>query len=198
VSWKTLCQVLVQRVANEHLTNGAVFFGSPNDLYLFRPRQPTLDYQSMPISRQSAKRQVNPSMRSAATKLGLHADIFQNPAIFITTVRSGISGTVLKNALEEIDNVPVFARALHTDHTGLKNHCSKDVIDSQKSEIILDTIRVLEELRQTWESETLAQTWLKSAVPALGEEKPADLFDSWEGRRWLLSVAKKIELGEFS
>lgn len=152
----------------------------------------------MPNYRQSAKRQVNPSMRSAATKLGLHADVFQNPAIFITTVRSGISGTMLKNALEEIGSESVFSRALHTDPAGLNDYCSKDVLDSQKSEIILDTIRVLEELRQTWESENLAHTWLESDVPAFGEEKPMDLFDSWEGRRWLLSVAKKIENGEFS
>ncbi|MCP4066288.1 MAG: DUF2384 domain-containing protein [Gammaproteobacteria bacterium] len=137
-------------------------------------------------------------MQSAATKLGLHADIFQNPAIFITTVRSGISGDVLKNALEKLGHESVFSRALHTDPTGLYEYCSEAVLDSQKSEIILDTVRVLEKLIQTWESVKLANDWLESVVPALGDEKPADFFDSYEGRQWVLLIAKKIEGGEFS
>lgn len=137
-------------------------------------------------------------MQSSAAKLGLHPDIFHIPAIFITNVRSGISGNVLKNALEEIGNEYAFSRVLHTDPAGLNDYCSEEVIDSQKSEIILDTVLVLNRVLRIWESAELANDWLVSKVLALDGEKPADLFDSWEGRRWVLSVAEKIERGEFS
>ncbi len=140
----------------------------------------------------------NPTVESLPTVLGLPKDTFGDSVIFIKTVRSGISGTVLKKALEEIGNEYAFSRALHTDLAGLDYYCSEEVIDSQKSEIILDTVLVLNSVHRIWESTELANDWLVSKVPALGGEKPADLFDSWEGRRWVLSVAEKIERGEFS
>jgi hypothetical protein len=152
----------------------------------------------MPNAREFTKSYSTASMQSSAAKLGLHPDIFHIPAIFITNVRSGISGNVLKNALEEIGNEYAFSRALHTDPAGLNDYCSEEVIDSQKSEIILDTVLVLNRVLRIWESAELANDWLVSKVLALDGEKPADLFDSWEGRRWVLSVAEKIERGEFS
>lgn len=139
-----------------------------------------------------------PPTESLPTALGLPGDIFRNPVIFIKTVRSGISGTVLKKTLEEIGTEYVLSKALHTDRTGLDDYCSEKVIDSQKSEIILDTVLILNRVNHILESAELANDWLVSRVPALGGEKAADLFDSWEGRRWVLSVAEKIERGEFS
>lgn len=152
----------------------------------------------MPNAREFTKSYSTALMQSSAAKLGLHPDIFHIPTIFITNVRSGISGNVLKNALEEIGNEYAFSRALHTDPAGLHEYCSDEVINPHKSEIILDTIFVLNSVHHIWESAELANDWLVSRVSALGGEKPADLFDSWEGRRWVLSVAEKIERGEFS
>jgi uncharacterized protein (DUF2384 family) len=35
-------------------------------------------------------------------------------------------------------------------------------------------------------------------VPALDGERPINLFDTFEGRRWVAQVLNKIEHGDFS
>lgn len=40
--------------------------------------------------------------------------------------------------------------------------------------------------------EHLAYQWMNEPVPALGDQKPADLMNTAEGRQWVLSVLQKI------
>lgn len=134
-----------------------------------------------------------------STELGLDPQVFMNPACFIAAVRVGISGRVFRRALDHLGDCElIFAQALHTNTADLESYCTDKPLDRQRSENLLDTIRVLDQVRRTWESDELAQHWLNSKVPALDGAKPAEMFDTYEGRQWVAQVAKKIELGDFS
>lgn len=141
---------------------------------------------------------MEPILETLTIELGLDPEIYRNPARFIATVRTGISGQILRRALEKLGGKQIFARALNTDATGLEDYCTVIRLDRGKSEIVLDTIRVWIRIRQIWESGQLAESWIRSNVPALGGERPVELCDTYEGRRWVEQVAAKIEQGEFS
>jgi uncharacterized protein (DUF2384 family) len=141
---------------------------------------------------------VESSLRTFTVKLGLDPSIYHNPATFIATVRAGISGHVLKQALEYFDRKQIFARALSTNVAGLEAYCGEKPLDRQRSEVVLDTMRILDKVQRIWGSDEASQNWLHSKVPALGGAVPAEMFDSYEGRRWVAQVVKKIEYGDFS
>jgi len=141
---------------------------------------------------------VESSLHSLTIELGLDPSIYHNPATFIATVRAGISGHVLKHALDRFNNKQIFARALSTNVTGLEAYCGDTPLDRQRSEVVLDTMRALNQIQRTWGSDEAAQSWLNSKVPALGGAEPAKMFDSYEGRRWVVQIVKKIEHGDFS
>tara|TARA_R110002012_G_scaffold129663_2_gene282106 strand:- start:1875 stop:2300 length:426 start_codon:yes stop_codon:yes gene_type:complete len=141
---------------------------------------------------------VEPFLDTLTIELGLDPEIYRNPASFIATVRAEISGQILRRALEKLGGKQIFARALNTDATGLENYCRAIRLDRGKSEIVLDTIRVWIRIQQIWESGQLAESWIRSNVPALGGLRPLELFDTYEGRRWVIQVIEKIECGEFS
>lgn len=138
------------------------------------------------------------SLHTITTELGLDPSIYHNPAHFIATVREGISGQVLRRALDQLGSELIFAQAFRTDSAGLESYCTDTPLDRQRSEVLLDTIRILDRVRRTWESNELAQQWLHSNVPALGGAKPVEMFDTYEGRRWVTQVAEKVERGDFS
>jgi hypothetical protein len=141
---------------------------------------------------------VESSLRTFTVELGLDPSIYHNPATFIATVRAGISGHVLKQALEHFDSKQIFARALSTNVAGLEAYCGETPLDRQRSEVVLDTMRTLDKIQRIWGSDEAAQSWLHSKVPALGGAKPAEMFDSYEGRRWVAQIVEKIEYGDFS
>ena len=42
-----------------------------------------------------------------------------------------------------------------------------------------------------------AQDWLGTALPALAGDRPIDLCDTFEGRRLVREIIRKVEYGEF-
>jgi uncharacterized protein (DUF2384 family) len=69
---------------------------------------------------------------------------------------------------------------------------------SEVTEAVLDIARVLALSISVWGSQDLAAQRLKSPVPARTDLPPMSLMDSFEGRRWVMCVLKKIEFGQFS
>lgn len=138
------------------------------------------------------------SVEAIAAHIGLDRELFSNPMVFITAVRSGVPGNVVEKILGWFDDSELFARALNSSETGLSNYCTQAKLSRQDSEIILDTVRTLSNIYSIWNSATAAKKWLYSSVPALGSMPPASFFDTFEGRRHVLHVTRKISYGEFS
>jgi len=73
---------------------------------------------------QSSRMVMTNPMQVIAVQLELDPEIFQNPARLITSVRGGIPGKTLKQALAHFHCPELFANALGTNHKGLEEDCA--------------------------------------------------------------------------
>jgi len=117
---------------------------------------------------------------------------------FIEASRKGIPGEWVKAAVTGTGLRPTFLKILNVSSGNLSRVYRKKALDRDTSEQVLDTVRVFWRVLDTWESSDLALEWLRNPVPALGGEKPSNLLDTFEGRRWIAQVLNKIEYGNFS
>jgi putative toxin-antitoxin system antitoxin component (TIGR02293 family) len=141
---------------------------------------------------------VEAAQSSPLHHLSIPPDALNDEMTFIRTVRSGIPGQVVKEAVELLGNRELFVKLLHTSSANLNRYYRRKALDTVDSEEVLDTLRVYFEACRIWGDPDTAREWLHAPVPALVGERPVDLFDTFEGRQWVRQVLRKIEHGEFS
>ncbi len=125
--------------------------------------------------------------------------IFTDQATYIKTVRAGIPGIVVKQAIRALgDNRELFIRLLNTTSANLSRYYRKKFLNRNDTEEVLDTLRVYLQALQIFGDEQCAQEWLGSSIPALAGERPLNLFDTFEGRNLVRTTLRKLEYGEFS
>ena len=135
---------------------------------------------------------------TVAETTGVNPEAFENALSFISAVRQGVSGQVVKKAVSLSGSRELFARILEVSPSNLSRYYRRKALSREDSEEVLDTIRVLEKARQVWGSMEVARAWLDTPVPALNHAAPIELFDTFEGRRWVSGVLDQIEQGDFS
>lgn len=133
-----------------------------------------------------------------AKRLDIPSDVLINQVEYISTVRAGISGAVVKRAIEIFGSRELFVRLLNTTSANLNRYYRKKTLNRVDTEEVLDTIRVFAEALQIWSDDKTVKIWLNTPVPALAGEKPVNLFDTFEGRNWVREVMRKIKYGEFT
>ncbi len=129
--------------------------------------------------------------------LGLNVDKLANPGKYIRTIREGISGDVVKRAVKIFDNRELIVRILGTTSSNLSRYYRVKKMNRGDSEEILDTIRFYNQAMNVFGNLEKTRTWIKTSTPALAGEKPEALLDTFEGRKWVSQVLRKIEYGEF-
>lgn len=127
----------------------------------------------------------------------LPANVFSDKATFIKTARKGLSGHILRQVVSILGNRSFFVRLLQTTSGNLGRFYQKRQLDQLHSEGLLDTLRVFSEARKIFGNPEKADEWLNTNVTALGDVKPIDLCDTFEGRKMVQATLKKIEYGEF-
>lgn len=125
--------------------------------------------------------------------------VYHDKVAFIQTVREGISGSVVKQAIHALgDNRELFVRLLETTPGNLHRFYKRKALSRTDSEEVLDVLRVFYQTREVFGDGDKALRWLNTPIPALSGEKPLTLFDTFEGRRLVREVLRKVEYGEFS
>jgi len=124
--------------------------------------------------------------------------VFANRKSFIEVSRKGIPGRWVKSVVEATGLRETFLGILNVSSGNLSREYRKKALTKEASEEVLDAVRLLSQAVDVWESREMAIEWLNSPVAALGGERPINLFDTFEGRRWVSQVLNKIEHGEFS
>lgn len=125
--------------------------------------------------------------------------VFDDRSEYIKTVRHGIQGSVIKEAIAAMGGKrDVFLRILEVDSSNLSRYYRKKALARKDSEEVLDTLRVYREAVKVFGDEEVARDWLETPVMALSGSKPIDMFDTSEGRSLVRSTLRKIEHGEFS
>lgn len=143
---------------------------------------------------------VNPSQTNDSDLVFgcIPKQLFADPSLYVATVRTGIPGEWLDQVVTQSGIGEHILKALGMTDKRLKAAVLLDALDTSTSETVLEIARILSICRSVWESQALAETWLKSDVPALCGESPVELLDTHEGRRWVTEVLRKAEEGEFS
>lgn len=132
-------------------------------------------------------------------KLGkIPEEVFSSRKVFIEFSRKGIPGDWVKSLVEATGLREVFLGILNIDSGNLSRVYRRKALSKETSEEVLDAARLIRHAAEVWESKDLAREWLNSPVPALGGERPINLIDTFEGRRWISQVLNKIEHGDFS
>jgi putative toxin-antitoxin system antitoxin component (TIGR02293 family) len=129
--------------------------------------------------------------------LGLQSSEITNRASFIRSVREGISGDVVKQAVKIFGNRDLFVRILGTTSSNLSRYYRLKKMTRADSEEMLDTIRLYSYALNVFGDHDKTNEWLNTSVAALSGENPVTLFDTFEGREWVSQVLRKIEYGEF-
>ena len=143
-------------------------------------------------------RSVSPATTGARVFGAIPAEVFANRKSFIETSRKGIPGQWVKGVIEVTGLREMFLSLLGVSSGNLSRVYRRKALPKETSEEVLDAVRLLQLAVDVWESHELAIQWLDSSVPALGGERPINLFDTFEGRRWVAQVLSKIEHGDFS
>lgn len=122
-----------------------------------------------------------------------------DPTLYIRALRAGINTGKIKSLLVAL-GVPrsIIAHNAMTDETNLARFFRRESVPEQQSEALLDTAKVYLKAVAIFEDKDLAAEWMNTEIPALGGQKPLELMDSFEGRRWVTRVLGHLETGDFS
>ncbi|MFO8003543.1 antitoxin Xre/MbcA/ParS toxin-binding domain-containing protein [Thioalkalivibrio sp.] len=135
---------------------------------------------------------------SVLDELPIPASALSDQADYIRLVRTGIPGEVVKKAVALLGNREMFVRLLHTSSANLSRFYRRKALDPVATEEVLDVLRLYAEATRIWGDLDSANAWLDTPVAALAGEKPLQLFDTFEGRKWVREVLRKIAFGEFT
>lgn len=135
---------------------------------------------------------------SILTQAGLEQDILHNPARYIQSIRIGLAGSAVR-LLAEALQMPraVVSGILKVDESNVARLYRRPRVSEEQSESIMDTTRLMLKAERVFGDLARATEWMGSVVPALGNQRPYDLIDTFEGRKWIDRVLTNIEYGEF-
>ena len=113
------------------------------------------------------------------------------------TVKSGLSGEVVRQAVDVVGHRELFARLLGTTTGNLSRLYRRKTLEEGASEALLDVLRVVAGAVAAFGALAQADEWLDTKIAALGGQRPIDLCDTFEGRGLVRGAIRKIEDGEF-
>lgn len=136
---------------------------------------------------------------SLLADVGLRREIFEDQFTFLNTITVGISGSVVEKAIRSLpDQRGVICRALGTTSGNLHRLYKRRALNKQQSEEILDILSVYSSAYELYDDMDTATELLNTPIPALNNQKPTDLLDTFMGRRLVKEVLNKMSWGEFS
>lgn len=139
-----------------------------------------------------------PSQPGVLEAIDVPEYIFETPINFISAARQGVPGIAVRQAIKALGHRELFADILGVPSANLSRIYKRERLNKSDSEAVLDLLRVFREASQVFESRQISDRWLSSALPVLGCNRPVDLCGTFEGRRLVRGVLKKVSHGDFS
>lgn len=127
----------------------------------------------------------------------LPVQVFSDEKKYIKLTRKGVSGSVVKQAVQSLGHRELFVRLLETTSGNLSRFYGRKTLSAYHSEGILDTLRLFSKAISVFGTREIANEWIGTPIPALGGLVPIDLCDTFEGRDLVQATLRKIEYGEF-
>lgn len=132
-------------------------------------------------------------------KANLPEDVLEVEGAYIQAVREGISGSILIPTIEDLDLRDLMVSLLSTKKSNLSKFYKREHLSSQVSEAILDTLSVYKLAFRVYRgNDTKVFKWLKTKIPALSNQVPMDLLDTFQGRKLVKDCLMVMEDGDFT
>jgi len=142
-------------------------------------------------------RETGVAASSILARIDVPASAFAERPSFIHTVREGIAGKVVRQAVDVFGQRDLFVRLVGVSPGNLHRVYRRKTLSSAQSEALLDTLRLFSKASEALGGLEMAREWLNTPLPALHGERPFALCDTFDGRRLVADVIAKIEYGEF-
>ena len=124
--------------------------------------------------------------------------VFSDRVSLIQATRKGLSGEVVRQAVEILGYREVFIRLLETTGGNLSRYYRRKALTPSQSECILDTLGLFAMAILLFGDKDKAREWMETDIPALGGQSPLALCDTFAGREMVRGALRKIEFGEFA
>lgn len=118
-------------------------------------------------------------------------------ATYIRLAREGLTGS-MGYYISQLVGRDVTTSVLSTSSKNLARYFRNARLPMADSESLLDALRTTFAAEVAWGDREPAKQWLHEAVPALGNEAPINLMDTFEGRSWIREALRKIATTDFS
>jgi putative toxin-antitoxin system antitoxin component (TIGR02293 family) len=138
------------------------------------------------------------SIASLLENSELSPTILSDRGEYLKAIRQGVSGAIIKEAINELGERDLFISLLETTSANLNRFYHKKKLPRSAAEGVLDTLRVIQDAVSVFGDMAIAHEWLHTSIPALAGEVPINLCDTFEGRKIVKESLKAIEYGEFS
>ena len=122
---------------------------------------------------------------------------FGDTNAFIRAVRDGISGKVVKQAVDVVGQRDLFVRLVGVSSANLHRVYRRPSLSATQSEALLDALRVFYRASAALGGLDAAHEWLETPLPAMGGQRPLEFCDTFSGRRLVQQAIARIEHGEF-
>lgn len=128
-------------------------------------------------------------------RASIPVNVLNDRLAFIKVARAGVSGDAIRFGVSEIDR-DLFIRLLELNPAKLSAYYAQKSLTRSVSEAILDTYRLIAEGMAVFDGKQLALEWFNTPLACFSGDKPFDLCDTYEGRRWVREVLSKISQGD--
>ena len=122
---------------------------------------------------------------------------FVDGLAFIEAAKSGLSGEIIRQAVDVVGHRELFVRLLGTTSGNLSRLYRRKTLGKGPSEALLDLLRVVAGAVAVFGTLGQADEWLDTEIAALGGQRPIELCDTFEGRGLVRDAIRRIEYGEF-
>jgi len=130
---------------------------------------------------------------------GIAPGIFSDKYEYLNAVNSGLSGNIVKMTINTIpEQRQLICRALGTSSNNLSRLYRRKLLSRQQSEEMLDILAVYSSAYELYDNLDTAMMLLNTHIPALNNQKPVDLLDTFIGRSMVKEVLNKMKWGEFT
>lgn len=120
-------------------------------------------------------------------------------ADLILLSRSGVRKLSLRSLSDYLGvSMEKMSNLLHTSYRNIQRKDDDELLDTYKSEQVLEIAQVVSKGLELFGSKDSLQQWLHSNIIALGGQKPVDLLDTSFGIRMIFRLLGRIEHGVYS
>lgn len=150
------------------------------------------------VQRTIVDEEQDPLRRDALALLGLDHSAIDTPELLIEAIASGFPSTVIKALRQAGWTYEVMEKVIVPRRTLMRRKSGGQVLTAAESDAAWRLAYILAASSTVFSSRDAALGWLTRPKAALKDRSPAELLQSSVGTQHILSVLRRIDVGDFA